>query len=75
MQTNEEFTKERRKLLAEGKAELAQIRKLARNRLVMSPYKDRPRIFIGNDEYFSQEGAVNDGGRSWVLVPPRSADE
>lgn len=53
MQSNEAFAKERRRLLASGQFELAEIRRRARNRLVMSPYKHTDRnCYLGNDDYF-----------------------
>lgn len=53
MQSNESFAKERRLLLASGHVELAEIRRRARNRLVMVPYKHTDRnCYLGNDDYF-----------------------
>ena len=74
MQTNEEFEKEFKKLIANGRSVLAHWKRRNRNYEIMNPPKEY-RVFVGNDEYFLEEGAVNDGGRSWVLVPPRGKDE
>ena len=63
-------------LKSKGRFEEANLIRRSHNRKVMRR-ETQPRICVGvgDDEYYCQEGAVNDGGRSWVLVPPRGKDE
>ena len=61
--------------LEQGNREAANAVRLTLNRLVCR--ETQPRIFIGNDEYFSQEGAVSGSVsvKSLVLIEARDAEE
>ena len=67
MQTNEEFEKEFKKLIANGRSVLAHWKRRNRNYEIMNPPKEY-RVFVGTDEYFLDEGAVSGSVDSRSLI-------
>ena len=79
MQTNEEFIRERRKLFAEGNYELAEIRRRARNRLVMAPYQEclhrKQGYLIGSTRFVEESNAGRTFARRLIVMPEIEAED
>lgn len=82
MQSNESFAKERRRLLASGQVELAEIRRRARNRLIMAPYNTdahrKQGYLIGSTRFVEEATVGRTFARRLIVMPEieaRDADE